>query len=169
MSTPELLLRISILDEYKDYAIQAEIADLEEMLEVMPGTWWNAYSQKYGTKIRPFPYSARNGFFFDIQSRKALYRFESKGIARRDELFHEEDYTKIVPPVYRSTWFDLDDATRCYSVLITSIEKLLKPVPVEDFGLYNSWGKVSTKDKFHHPRLIKPTWDTMKSKYFNYD
>ncbi|MHA2090399.1 MAG: hypothetical protein ACW98K_06025 [Candidatus Kariarchaeaceae archaeon] len=165
LSNPELLLRLTVLNEYKENAVQATIKDLEEMLEVVPGTWWNAYSQKYGVKIRPFPYPARNGFFIDVEHRLALYRFESKGIMRRDELFDEESYTKIVAPVYRSTWFDVKDATRCYAVLISKIETLATPIPVENFGLYNSWGKVSVADKFHHPRLIKATWDWMKKKY----
>lgn len=162
---PELLLRKTVLDEYKDHAIQASIEDLQDMLEKYPGTWWNAYSQEYGVKIREFPYEARNGFFIDVDRRVCTHRFISKGISRRDKLLTEDAYTRIVPPVYRETWFDVDDATRTYAVLISDIEKLDVEIPVEEFGLWNSWGKVSKTDKFHHPRLIKPTWDRIKAKF----
>lgn len=155
---PELLLRTQILDEYKENSVQVEIEDLMEALKSWPGVWWNAYSQQYGVKIKEFPYEARNGFFIDVENRVALYRFESKGILRRDKLFSEPEYAKIVLPAYRERWYDVDDATRCYAVLITKIKELKDPIPVENFGLFNSWGRVSTKDKFHHPRPIKATW-----------
>lgn len=158
---PELLLRTSLVDEYKEHAILATIEDLQLMLEDHIGTWWNAYSQEYGVTVREFPYEARNGFFIDVDQRVCTHRFESKGIVRRDKILQDKAYAKIVPPPYRKTWFDLKDATRTYSVLISDIYKLDRPIRVENFGLFNSWGKVSSTDKFHHPRLIKPTWDNM--------
>lgn len=159
---PELLLRQTVLEEYKENAIQATIDDLLEVLEHQPGVWWNAYSQTYGTMIREFPYEARNGFFIDVNKRVCTHRFISKGIVRRDKVLDDPIYAPLVPEIYRDTWFDFKDATRTYAVLITQIEELPKLVPVEEFGLFNSWGKVSPKDKFHHPRLIKPTWDKMR-------
>ncbi|MDH5404264.1 MAG: hypothetical protein OEZ01_12610 [Candidatus Heimdallarchaeota archaeon] len=165
MNQPELLLRTTLVEKYKENAILAHISDIEEMLEFLPGTWWNAYSQVYGVKIREFPYSARNGFFIDVDKRVCTHRFISKGIVRRDTILNDDDLTKIVPNVYRPTWFDYDDAVRCYSILITAVTELPNPVPVEIFGLYNSWGRISNKDVFHHPRLIKPTWELMKNKY----
>lgn len=162
---PELLLRRTVLDEYAENAIQADIdEDMMTFLEDNPAVWWNAYSQKYGTIIREFPYEARNGFFIDVDQRVCTHRFESKGIVRRDTILEDKVYRSIVPPVYRKNWFDYRDAIRSYAVLISNIEPLDKPIAVEEFGLYNSWGKVSSRDKFHHPRLIKPTWEKMKQK-----
>jgi len=163
-----MFLRKTVLDEYAEHAIQADLdKDIIPFLEDNPGVWWNAYSQEYGVTIREFPYEARNGFFIDVDRRVCTHRFLSKGIVRRDKILEEKVYRSIVPPIYRSNWFDLQDATRTYSVLIIDIEPLEKEVAVENFGLYNSWGKVSSRDQFHHPRLIKPTWDKMKDKLLN--
>ena len=165
LTSPEILLRLDVLDDYSENAIQASIKDLEEMLEEFPATWWNAYSQKYGIKIREYPYPARNGFFIDVDKRLAIYRFQSKGIGRRDKFLEDTTLTPLVPHIYRKNWFDYYDAIRCYSVLISRVEKLPKPIPVEVFGLYNSWGRVSGKDQFHHPRLIKATWDVTQASF----
>ena len=155
---PELLLRTKILEEYKEHAIQASMSDLFEVLEHQPGVWWNAYSQKYGVNIRLFPYEARNGFFIDTERKVCTHRFESKGIVRRDTILHEKIYQALVPEIYRSNWYDTKDASRTYAVLITKLEELPQEISVTEFGLFNSWGKVSIRDQFHHPRLIKPTW-----------
>ena len=163
---PEIFLRIKVLEEYSENAIQADLeSDIIPFLEDHPGVWWNAYAQVYGVNIREFPYEARNGFFIDTERRVCLYRFESKGILRRDSTFSDDVYRSVVPPIYRPTWFDPSDASRTYAVLISKIERLSVEIPVEEFGLYNSWGKVSSKDQFHHPRLIKPTWELIKKKY----
>jgi hypothetical protein len=158
MKNPELLLRTSVVDEFSIGAVQIHIDDLVDALKFWPGVWWNAYSQKYGNKIKEFPYEARNGFFVDMEKRVATHRFTSSGIIRRDRIFDEKEYEKIVPKQYQSTWYDMKDAVRCYSVLITTINELDNPIPVENFGLYNSWGKISSTDQFHRPRLIKATW-----------
>lgn len=154
---PELLLRTTVLEEYKEYAIQASIADLETVLKEQAGVWWNAYSQAYGVTVRKFPYEARNGFFINADRKVCTHRFESKGIVRRDTILSEKVYQKLVPEIYRPRWFDLKDASRTYSVLISKIVPLSHEISVTEFGLYNSWGKVSGRDKFHHPRLIKPS------------
>ena len=158
MINPELLLRIAVYHEFLDHAVQVSIEDLQEALKDWPGVFWNSYSQKYGVKIKEFPYEARNGFFIDTKNRVATYRFTSSGIIRRDRLFEEKEYEKIVLKQYQPTWYDSQDAVRCYSVVITSIHKLNKPIAVENFGLYNSWGRISPTDPFHGPRLIKATW-----------
>ncbi|MCH8905727.1 MAG: hypothetical protein IH840_01455 [Candidatus Heimdallarchaeota archaeon] len=156
---PELLLRKTITEEYQDLkTVHITLDDLQEALRGWPGVWWNAYSQKYGVQVKLFPYEARNGFFIDIDKRMATHRFTSKGIMRRDQLFDNPNYSKIVIPQYRETWFDLDDATRTYAILITSLVALEDPIPIHKFGLFNSWGKVSSNDHLHHPRLIKASW-----------
>lgn len=158
MVNPELLLRTDVYDEFLDHAVQVSISDLQEALKQWPGVFWNSYSQKYGIKIKEFPYEARNGFFIDIKERLATHRFTSSGIVRRDRLFEEKEYEKIVLEQYRPTWYDIQDAIRCYSVVITSVSNLDEPIAVEKFGLYNSWGSISSTDPFHRPRLIKATW-----------
>ncbi|MHA2031981.1 MAG: hypothetical protein ACW99A_06445 [Candidatus Kariarchaeaceae archaeon] len=158
MKNPELLLRSSIVDEFSYKAVLINLDELIDVLKKWPGVWWNAYSQKYGNKIKEFPYEARNGFFIDINKRMATHRFTSSGIVRRDRIFDEKEYEKIVIEQYQPTWYDIEDAVRCYSVLITSINELDDPIPVENFGLFNSWGRVSSTDLFHRPRLIKATW-----------
>lgn len=158
-NNPELLVRKVIFKDFRESAIQIGISELQKALEHWPGVWWNAYSEKYGFKIKEFPYEARNGFFIDTKQRIATHRFDSSGIARRDQLFTEPDYSKIVLPQYRKTWFDIDDAVRCYSILITKITTLEETISVNSFGLYNSWGRVSNNDKFKRPRLIKATWN----------
>ena len=162
---PEIFLRKDVLEEYAENAIQASISDLTDHLENSPGVFWNAYSQKYGVHIRDYPYEARNGFFIDTERRVCTHRFLSKGIVRRETILKEEIYQQLVPKIYRPTWFDLKDAVRSYVVLITEIEELPKEIPVEEFGLFNSWGKVSSRDQFHHPRLIKPSWKMIKENY----
>jgi hypothetical protein len=158
MTNPELLLRTDVYKEFREHAVQISMNDLHEALVQLPGVFWNAYSQKYGVKIKEFPYEARNGFFIDTGNRVATHRFTSSGIVRRDRIFDEREYEQIVIKPYQATWYDLKDAIRCYSVVITSINKLKEPIAVENFGLYNSWGKVSSTDPFHRPRLIKATW-----------
>lgn len=165
MENPELLLRKKIYSGYQLNAIQLTIDDLIDKLKESPGVWWNAYSQMYGIQVKEFPYPARNGFFIDAKERIATHRFISKGIARRDTLFEEEIINQLIPDKYKKNWFDYDDAIRCYSVLISNIYKLSKPIAVEEFALFNSWGHISPKDNFHHPRLIKPTWELIKNKY----
>ena len=156
METPEMLLRQIIFEDYLEGAVQIKVEDLEDLLKEWPGVFWNAYSMTYGFLIKPFPYPARNGYFVDMESRTATHRFTSKGIVRRDLILKEENYLQIVPEAYRQTWFDLDDAVRCYSVVITSIEDIEDPIKIENFGLYGSWGKVSRRDRLQRPRLIKP-------------
>lgn len=158
MMKPEILLRKTIVEEFRDKSVQVSVDDLELALQKWPGVWWNAYSQQYGIEIKKFPYEARNGFFIDSESRVATHRFRSSGIVRRDKLFEEKEYEKIVLKPYQAAWYDISDAIRCYSVLITSIKKLTQTIEVEEFGLYNSWGRVSSQDQFHRPRLIKATW-----------
>lgn len=153
---PELLLNLNISEEYLDHAIQIGLEELEEALINKPGVFFNAYAQQYGILIKEFPYVARNGFIIDAEKRIATHRFESKGIARRDELFEDSDLIQLIPEIYKKNWFDRKDAIRCYSILITKIEKLDTPIAVENFGLWNSWGKVAPRDRFNRPRLIKP-------------
>ena len=158
MIAPELLLRTTVVEDYSENSIQASIDDLIEHLKSFPGVIWNAYSQKYGVMIKEFPYEARNGFFIDLNTRTCTHRFISKGIMRRDKLFEEDIYKQLVPKIYRPNWFDTNDAIRSYAIIITNIEKLEEEVSVSNFGLFNSWGKVSNGDEFHHPRLIKASW-----------
>jgi hypothetical protein len=153
---PELLVNLNISDEYIDQAIQISLEDLEEVLIKKPGVFLNAYAQGYGILIKEFPYAARNGFFINAEKRIATHRFESKGIARRDGFFEDADLIQLIPEIYKKNWFDIKDAIRCYSILITKIEKLDTPIPVGNFGLWNSWGKVAPRDRFNRPRLIKP-------------
>ena len=158
MIAPELLLRTTIVEDYKEKSIQASIEKLIEHLEKFPGVIWNAYSQKYGVMIKEYPYEARNGFFIDLDNKTCTHRFISKGIMRRDKLFGEDIYKQLVPKIYRNNWFDINDAIRSYAIIITNIVKLKEEIPVTEFGLFNSWGKVSSRDEFHHPRLIKASW-----------
>ena len=153
---PELLVNLKVSKEYIDHAIQAKLEDLEEVLINKPGVFLNAYAQGYGVLIKEFPYDARNGFIIDAEKRVATHRFESKGIARRDQLFEDEDLIQLIPDLYKINWFDKQDAIRCYSILVTKIEKLDNPILVGNFGLWNSWGKVGSGDRFNRPRLIKP-------------
>ncbi|OLS28933.1 MAG: hypothetical protein HeimC2_03710 [Candidatus Heimdallarchaeota archaeon LC_2] len=159
MERPEILLRTTIVEEFAHKSTHITLDEIIKALQNWPGVWWNAYSQKYGIEIKKFPYEARNGFFIDVDKRMATHRFSSSGIVRRDELFEEKEYEKIVLKPYQKLWYDLSDANRCYAVLITSIRKLSTPINVEDFGLFNSWGRVSPQDQFHRPRVIKASWN----------
>ena len=157
VETPELLLREDIFEDFIENSIQLRIIDLMGYLENWEGVWWNAYSLEYGREVKPFPFDARNGFFVDTQKRVATHRFQSGGITRRDMIPQEEEYMKIVPPEYRSSWFDTRDARRSYAVLITEIKKII-PIQIEEFGLFQSWGKVSSNDRIQRPRLIQPNF-----------
>ena len=159
MEKPEILLRTTVVEEFSYKSTNIALNYIIEALHKWPGVWWNAYSQKYNVEIKKFPYEARNGFFIDVERRVATHRFTSSGIARRDELFEVKEYEKIVLEPYQKLWYDVSDAIRCYSILVTSVKELSKPIEVEKFGLFNSWGKVSSQDQFHRPRLIKATWD----------
>ncbi len=155
MEIAEILLRDKVFEDYLEHAVQISISDLESYLKDWPGVWWNAYSMVYGQLIKPFPYTARNGFFVDVDRRVATHRFLSKGIIRRDRILKDDAYLQIVPDEYKETWFDKQDAIRTYAVIISAIKPLDKEIPMEDFGLYKSWGKVSTRDRIQRPRLIK--------------
>lgn len=152
-----MLLRKVIFEDYSEGAVQIQINDIEELLKEWPGVFWNAYAMTYGFLIKPFPYPARNGYFVDIDHRIATHRFISKGIVRRDLILNDETYLQIVPEPYKKTWYDLDDAVRCYSIIISSIKELDNPIPIENFGLFGSWGKISKRDRLQRPRLIKAT------------
>ena len=153
---PELLLNLEISNDYLDHAIQIGLDDLQEFLIDKPGVFYNAYAQAYGILVKEFPYAARNGFIIDAEKRMATHRFESKGIARRDELFDDMDLIQLITDIFKNNWIYKDDAIRCYSILIIKIDKLDNPIPVGNFGLWNSWGKVAPRDRFSRPRLIKP-------------
>ena len=153
---PELLLNLKISEEYLDHAIPITLEDLEDFLISKPGVFFNAYAQGYGILVKEFPYEARNGFIIDAENRVATHRFESKGIARRDQFFEDAELIQLIPEIYKKSWFNREDAIRCYSILITKIIRLNTPIGVENFGLWNSWGKVAPRDRFNRPRLIKP-------------
>ena len=156
MDNAELLLRDKIYEGYSENTVQISISDLERYLETWPGVWWNAYSMVYGQLIKPFPYTARNGFFVDAERRVATHRFLSKGIIRRDRILNDDAYLQIVPEEYKASWYDKKDAIRTYSVIISAIKLLDQEIPMEDFGLYKSWGKISRNDRIQRPRLINP-------------
>lgn len=151
----ELLLRTKIFEDYLEGAVQLNLCDLQNYLKKWPGVWWNAYSMIYGQLIKPFPYTARNGFFVDINRRVATHRFHSKGIIRRDLILNDKGYLQIVPEEYKSTWFDVKDAIRTYAIIISEISPLDEDIPIEEFGLFKSWGRVSKNDRIQRPRLIK--------------
>ena len=156
MDNPEMLLRLKVFEDFQEGAVQIQLDELEKSLLEWPGVFWNTYAMKYGFMVKPFPFPARNGYFVNMSDRTATHRFISKGIVRRDLILQEENYLKIVPEAYRETWFDRDDAIRCYSVIVTKIDKLENPIPIESFGLFQSWGKISKRDRLQRPRLIKP-------------
>ncbi len=157
MSIPELLVNLMNPPEYAENAIQASIYDIIDKINKDGASWWNCPSMYYGIRVKDFPYPAKNGFFVDISLRIATHRFESTQIIRRDKLF-DRKYEMYVPDIYKPRWYDPKDAVRTYSILITSIRELKDPIDIENFGIFNSWGKISKNDKLTSPRLIKPDW-----------
>lgn len=155
MEQPEILIRTTIPEKYLINAIQISLKELIDYLEDHMAVLYNFYTQKYGVEVKEFKYTPTAGYFVDMTKRAATHKFECGGVTRRDNLFEDKKYQPIVPEKYRTTFFDLKDAKRCYAIPITKIIPI-EPIPIENFRLWESNSNIAETDDLVHPRPIYP-------------